>query len=149
VLAIQNEREWERFCAVALRDPAIAVDPRFDSAPQRFAHREELEDVITQKLSDLTGESCQTLLLEAQVAHARQRDMTEVAQHPQLLARDRWQPVDTPAGSIDMLLPPVTHSDVDYRMDPIPAVGEHTEALLTELGRTPEQIARLRADGQV
>ncbi|WP_019158110.1 CaiB/BaiF CoA transferase family protein [Brevibacterium senegalense] len=147
VLAIQNEREWERFCAVALRDPAIAVDPRFDSAPQRFAHREELETVITTKLSDLTGEECQALLLEAQVAHARQRDMTEVAQHPQLLARDRWQPVDTPAGPIDMLLPPVTHSDVDYRMDPIPAVGQHSDALLTELGRTPEQIAQLRESG--
>ena len=149
VLAIQNEREWERFCAVALRDPAIAVDPRFDSAPQRFAHREELETVITTKLSDLTGEECQALLLEAQVAHARQRDMTEVAQHPQLLARGRWQPVDTPAGPIDMLLPPVTHSDVDYRMDPIPAVGQHSDALLTELGRTPEQIAQLRESGAV
>lgn len=149
VLAIQNEREWQRFCTVALRDPAIATDPRFDSAPQRFAHREELEDVITAQLSDLTGEECQSLLLEAQVAHARQRDMTEVAQHPQLLARDRWQPVDTPAGSIDMLLPPVTHSDVDYRMDPIPAVGQHTDALLAELGRTPEQIARLRESGAV
>ena len=149
VLAIQNEREWERFCAVALRDPAIAVDPRFDSAPQRFAHREELETVITTKLSDLTGEECQALLLEAQVAHARQRDMTEVAQHPQLLARDRWQPVDPPAGPIDMLLPPVTHSDVDYRMDPIPAVGQHSDALLTELGRTPEQIAQLRESGAV
>ena len=149
VLAIQNEREWQRFCAVVLRDPAIATDPRFDSAPQRFAHREELETVITQKLSDLTGEAAQSLLLEAQVAHARQRDMTEVAQHPQLLARDRWQPVDTPAGSIDMLLPPVTHSDVDYRMDPIPAVGQHSDALLTELGRTPEQIAQLRESGAV
>ena len=149
VLAIQNEREWQRFCAVVLRDPAIATDPRFDSAPQRFAHREELETVITQKLSDLTGEAAQSLLLEAQVAHARQRDMTEVAQHPQLVARDRWQPVDTPAGSIDMLLPPVTHSDVDYRMDPIPAVGQHTDALLAELGRTPEQIARLREAGTV
>lgn len=149
VLAIQNEREWQRFCAVVLRDSAIATDPRFDSAPQRFAHRAELEAVITEKLSDLTAESCQELLLEAQVAHARQRDMTEVAQHPQLVARDRWQPVDTPAGSIDMLLPPVTHSDVDYRMDPIPAVGEHTDALLAELGRTPEQIVRLREEGTV
>lgn len=149
VLAIQNEREWQRFCAVVLRDPAIATDPRFDSAPQRFAHREELEAVITQKLSDLTGEAAQSLLLEAQVAHARQRDMTEVAEHPQLVARDRWQPVDTPVGSVDMLLPPVTHSDVDYRMDPIPAVGQHTDALLAELGRTPEQIARLREAGTV
>ena len=149
VLAIQNEREWQRFCAVVLRDPAIATDPRFDSAPQRFAHREELETVITQKLSDLTGEAAQSLLLEAQVAHARQRDMTEVAEHPQLVARDRWQPVDTPVGSVDMLLPPVAHSDVDYRMDPIPAVGEHTDALLAELGRSPEQIARLREAGTV
>jgi len=149
VLAIQNEREWVSFCTTVLDDTALATDPRFDRAAQRFAHRAELEELITERFGDLTGDRCEALLVEAQVAHARQRDMAEVADHPQLRERDRWQPVDTPAGEIEMLLPPVAMSGVEYRMDPIPAVGEHTDAVLAGIGRTPEQIAQLRRNGTV
>lgn len=149
VLAIQNEREWARFCETVLARPEVAVDPRFDRAAQRFAHREELEALIHAVFAAYTGDRCEQLLAEAQVAHARQRDMSEVADHPQLVERGRWRPVDTPAGPIEMLLPPVTMSGVEYRMDPIPAVGEHTAAILADLGRSPEQIAALRTDGTV
>ena len=96
-----------------------------------------------------TGDECEKLLLEAQVAHARQRDMSEVASHPQLVERGRWTSIDTPAGPIEAVLPPVTMSGVEYRMDPIPAVGEHTDAILAGIGRTPEQIAALHTEGTV
>ncbi len=149
VLAIQNEREWQRFCETVLGRPEIARDPRFDRAAQRFAHREELEAVIDEVFAGYTGDACEKLLLEAQVAHARQRDMSEVAAHPQLVDRGRWTSIDTPAGPIEAVLPPVTMSGVEYRMDPIPAVGEHSDTILAGIGRTPEQIAALHAEGTV
>ncbi|MEV0983862.1 CaiB/BaiF CoA-transferase family protein [Brevibacterium sp. NPDC049920] len=149
VLAIQNEREWQRFCETVLGRPEIALDPRFDRAAQRFAHREELEAVIDEVFAGYTGDACEKLLLEAQVAHARQRDMSEVAAHPQLVDRGRWTSIDTPAGPIEAVLPPVTMSGVEYRMDPIPAVGEHSDTILAGIGRTPEQIAALHAEGTV
>lgn len=149
VLAIQNEREWQRFCETVLGRPEIALDPRFDRAAQRFAHPEELEAVIDEVFAGYTGDECEKLLLEAQVAHARQRDMSEVAAHPQLVDRGRWTSIDTPAGPIEAVLPPVTMSGVEYRMDPIPAVGEHSDTILAGIGRTPEQIAALHAEGTV
>ncbi|GAA4383545.1 CaiB/BaiF CoA-transferase family protein [Brevibacterium pityocampae] len=149
VLAIQNEREWQRFCETVLGRPEIALDPRFDRAAQRFAHREELEAVIDEVFAGYSGDACEKLLLEAQVAHARQRDMSEVAAHPQLVDRGRWTSIDTPAGPIEAVLPPVTMSGVEYRMDPIPAVGEHSDTILAGIGRTPEQIAALHAEGTV
>lgn len=149
VLAIQNEREWQRFCETVLGRPEIALDPRFDRAAQRFAQREELEAVIDEVFAGYSGDACEKLLLEAQVAHARQRDMSEVAAHPQLVDRGRWTSIDTPAGPIEAVLPPVTMSGVEYRMDPIPAVGEHSDTILAGIGRTPEQIAALHAEGTV
>lgn len=149
VLAIQNEREWQRFCETVLCRPEVAADPRFDRAAQRFAHREELEAVIDEVFAGYSGDACEKLLLEAQVAHARQRDMSEVAAHPQLVDRGRWTSIDTPAGPIEAVLPPVTMSGVEYRMDPIPAVGEHSDTILAGIGRTPEQIAALHAEGTV
>ncbi|MBM3398415.1 MAG: CoA transferase, partial [Betaproteobacteria bacterium] len=54
--------------------------------------------------------------------------------HPQLRARQRWTQVGSPAGELPALLPPGRQSAFDYRMDPIPRVGEHTQAILKELG---------------
>jgi itaconate CoA-transferase len=149
VLAIQNEREWQRFCATVLEDPQLAMDPRFDRAAHRYAHRPELESLIEAAFAEMDVAECEGRLSTAQVAHARQRDMTEVAEHPQLVARGRWQEVGTPEGPIEMLLPPVGMDGVDYRMDPVPAVGQHTEGLLTELGVPAPAVERLRADGAV
>ncbi|GAA2006938.1 CaiB/BaiF CoA-transferase family protein [Brevibacterium samyangense] len=145
VLAIQNEREWERFCRIALENPALATDPRFDRAAHRFAHREDLEEIVHAAFASLTGDEVDALLSVADVAHARQRDMSELATHPQLLERDRWHPVDTEAGPIEMLLPPVAMDGVEYRMDPIPAVGAHTEAILREFGFAPEPASTAEA----
>lgn len=132
VIAVQNEREWQRFCEIVLGQPRLAADARFTSGAARTANRGELLTEIDRALAQLTGKQLGSRLVDAAVAHARQRDITEVADHPQLVERDRWVPVETPAGQISMTLPPVIFSDVNYRMDPIPAVGEHTEELRAE-----------------
>ena len=85
----------------------------------------------------------------AQIANASMNDMAGVWSHPQLAARGRWKTVDTPAGPVPALLPPGRHSGFDYRMDPVPAVGEHTDAILRQLGRPETDIAALRASGAI
>jgi itaconate CoA-transferase len=63
--------------------------------------------------------------------------MHDLWNHAQLKARNRWVDVQTPAGPVPALLPPGKNAAFDYRMDPIPAVGEHTEAIMRELGLQP------------
>lgn len=149
MLAIQNEREWERFATQVLDRPAMVTDERFDRAAHRYAHRHELQEIIDGAFASLTGEACDALLEEAGVAHSRQRDMSEIAAHPQLTDRHRWHDVDTPVGTISMLAPPVEMSGVGCRMDPIPEVGQNSESILGELGMDAKTIVELRNDGVI
>ncbi|WP_098730040.1 CaiB/BaiF CoA transferase family protein [Brevibacterium epidermidis] len=149
MLAIQNEREWERFATQVLDRPDMVTDERFDRAAHRYAHRHELQEIIDGAFAELTGEACDELLETAGVAHSRQRDMSEIADHPQLTERHRWHDVDTPAGPISMLAPPVEMSGVGNRMDPIPAVGQNSESILGELGMDAEAIGELRNNGVI
>ncbi|NMM13527.1 MAG: CoA transferase [Rhodoferax sp.] len=149
MLGLQNEREWKVFCAVVLDDAALASDPRFDSNARRNEHREALQAIILATFGQHTAEQVVARLDQAQIANARMNDMAGLWAHPQLQARQRWQTVSTPAGDIPALLPPGRNNTFDYRMDPVPAVGQHTEAILRELGQGDEAIAALRAAGAI
>ena len=143
---IQNEREWASFCATVLEQPGLTSDPRFDSNSHRDAHRTELTEVVAAVLSRLTAAQVVERLDRAQIANARLNTMQEFWQHQQLTARERWREVDTPKGRIKALVPAVTMQDVEPRMDAIPAVGQHTRAILGELGFDEAFIARLARD---
>ena len=145
MLGLQNEREWKLFCEHVVLQPGLADDPRFDSNARRNEHRAELKAIILGVFAELTAAQVIARLEDARIANARMNTMAEVWAHPQLQARGRVQPVDTPEGPLDALLPPGAHSSFGYRMDPIPAVGEHTETILRSLGRTGDQLAALRA----
>jgi crotonobetainyl-CoA:carnitine CoA-transferase CaiB-like acyl-CoA transferase len=149
LVAIQNDREWRSFCRVVLGDPAVADDPRFVRGSDRVAARSELNEIIGKRFTALTEPEASRLLSEADVAHARVNEVQGLLDHPVLAGRDRWRQVDTPGGPIRALLPPTSISGVTPRMDPVPAVGEHTDALLSSLGYDEERIARLRQDGAV
>ena len=138
VLAIQNEREWAAFCARTLRRPDLATDERFDTGSRRVANRPELEKEIGTIFARLTGEEVESRLTEAKIAHARLRELDEVLTHPQLVTRNRLTEVDSENGPIMAIRPPITLTGREPRMDPIPAVGAHTEAILTELGLANE-----------
>jgi itaconate CoA-transferase len=138
------EREWKVFCAGVLQDAAVAVDPRFDSNARRNEHRDALKAIVLAIFSKLTTQQVLSRLDAAQIANARMNDMADLWAHPQLAARERWQPVGSPAGDIPVLLPPGRVNGFDYRMDPIPAVGQHTESILRELGQGDADIAALR-----
>jgi crotonobetainyl-CoA:carnitine CoA-transferase CaiB-like acyl-CoA transferase len=149
LVAIQNDREWRSFCRVVLGDSGVADDPRFVRGSDRVAHRPELNEVIGKRFAELTEPEASRLLSEADVAHARVNQVQGLLDHPVLAGRDRWRQVDTPGGPIRALLPPTSISGVTPRMDPVPAVGEHTDAVLASLGYDEERIARLRQAGAV
>ena len=140
---VQNEREWADFCAVVLEQSELATDPRFSSNSQRDAHRQELTNIIVGVFSRLTAAEVVERLEEAQIANARLNTMQEFWEHEQLKARNRWREIETPSGSIKALLPPVTMEGVEPRMDAVPSVGQHTRAILCELGFDENFVARL------
>lgn len=149
MLGVQNEREWQAFCAVVLQRPALAADPRFDSAARRNAHRAELQREMQAVLAALPSAQVLARLDAAQIANASVNDMAGLWAHPQLAARERWRQVATPGGAVPALLPPGVNSSFEPRMDAVPAVGQHTDAILRELGRSDADIAALRASGAI
>ena len=146
MLGLQNEREWKAFCEGVLGDAALASDARFRTNALRNQNRTELKALIHAVFAQLTTAEVEARLDQVQIANARMNDMARVWAHPQLQARKRWQAVGSPAGEIPALLPPGRNNRYDYRMDPVPAVGEHTEAILQELGLSAADIQALRQD---
>jgi crotonobetainyl-CoA:carnitine CoA-transferase CaiB-like acyl-CoA transferase len=146
MLGLQNEREWKVFCDVVLGDAALANDPRFCTNALRNEHRAQLKQLIVGVFARMNTSEVEARLDQAQIANARMNDMAGVWAHPQLKARERWQDVGSPAGDIPALLPPGRNNRYDYRMDPVPAVGEHTEAILRELGLSDAAVQALRTN---
>jgi len=144
-IGLQNEREWARFCAEVLQTPELARDPRFSSNPRRVQHRRELDAAITEAFRHLSAGQVIDRLEQAQIANARMNTVQELIDHPQLAERDRWRDVASPAGDIRMLKPPFNFEGMDVPMGAIPNVGEHTDAILRELGIEDVTIAQWRA----
>ena len=145
MLGLQNEREWKIFCDAVLQRPEVATEERFDSNAKRNANRAELQALILEHFAALTAAQVVERLDAAGIANARVNDMAGLWAHPQLQARGRWRTVGTPAGEVSALLPPGVNSAFDYRMEAVPAVGQHNAAILAELGWTAEQIDALQA----
>jgi len=149
MVGLQNEREWQVFCREVLEQPKLADDPRYSSNALRTTARGELQQLIVKHFARLDAEQLVARLDAAKIANARINDMREVWQHPQLAARRRWTEVETPAGPVPALLPPGTMSSFTPRMDAVPALGQHTEAILAELGCGQDAIERLRQAGAI
>lgn len=149
MLGLQNEREWRVFCEKVLLQAGLASDARFDSNARRNENRDALRAIIVETFAALGTAQVVEHLDAAQIANARMNDMAGLWAHPQLQARERWRQVGSPAGDIPALLPAGRQSAFDYRMDAIPAVGQHTDAILRSLGRSEADIAALREAGAV
>jgi crotonobetainyl-CoA:carnitine CoA-transferase CaiB-like acyl-CoA transferase len=150
LLSVQNDREWRRLAEQVLGRPELADDPAFATNRARVGRRERTDELVATALGALDTDTALERLEAAGIACARLRDLTEVAEHPQLAARDRWRDVASPAGPLRALLPPITLPGGDEaRMGAVPALGEHTGSLLRAAGMTDEEIAALRRDGVV
>jgi itaconate CoA-transferase len=134
MLGLQNEREWQIFCKEVLTRPELAQDPRFDTNAKRSSARAELRLEIDAVFSVLTPEQVAKRLDLAGIGNAQVRDMHGLWSHPQLAARAAWTTVSSSVGALPALWPVGRKNSQDARMDPIPAIGEHTYSILTELG---------------
>ncbi len=133
-LGLQNDREWAVLCERILRRPDLIADARFGTNPDRVANDAELTPIIEDALKSVPADRLAGWLDEAGIANARLRTPQEFAAHPQLAARNRWREVDSPGGPVRALLPPVSVAGREAAMGAVPALGQHTAAILAELG---------------
>ncbi|GGS79331.1 CaiB/BaiF CoA transferase family protein [Streptomyces violaceus] len=149
LFSIQNEREWAALCTEFLGRPELVDDPLFATASDRVAHRQELNTVVAGRFARSNSDEILKDLERIGIACAGVNDVAAFLDHPVLADRGRWAEVAVPGATVEALLPPADLAGLPARMDPVPAVGEHTRAILTELGRTDEEVSALRADGVV
>ena len=148
-LAVQNEREFAAFCDLVLKKSSLKADERFASGPARSRNREAMHAEINRVFSQLSSTQVVERLETADIANARLNDMGQFWRHPQLAARGRWAKVGSPGGEIDALKPPFNLSGFEPRMDAVPALGEHSRAILCELGYGEREIEALAASGAI
>ena len=146
-LGLQNEREWVRFCDEVLQQPALSTDARFATNSARVAHRDALDEVITLAFATLSAADVVARLEGAGIASARMNTIAGFLGHPQLAARSRWRDVESPVGPLHALVPPINMEAAEPVMGPIPALGEHTDAILREIGYDTATISDWRRQG--
>jgi itaconate CoA-transferase len=149
VLGTTNDREWQRVAREIIDRPDLADDPRFATNPGRCAHRGILDEAIGSWCAQHDLFEIQKIADAAGIGNSRYNLPSEVVVHPHLSARDRWRTVGTPKGDIQALRPPPVISGFEQPMGAVPGLGEHTDAVLRELGLSADEISRLRLDGVI
>ena len=148
-LAIQNAREWSRFCREVLQRSDLEADARFSSNARRVEHRQALHDAIESAFAALTTSDVIARLESARIAWARMNSVAEYLNHPQLAERDCWRDIGSPGGTLRATIPPVRMDGVEPVMGDVPALGQHTPAILAELGVDRGTVDAWRREGAI
>jgi itaconate CoA-transferase len=149
IFGIHNNREWATFSHDVLGRAHLADDPRFQSNKLRVDHRDAMDAEIEQVFSGLGSAEVIAKLDAAQIANARINSVAEFIDHPQLAGRHAWTHIDSPVGPLRALIPPVRMEGVEPVMGGVPALGEHTDRVLSELGFDEKTVKQWRSDGIV
>jgi itaconate CoA-transferase len=134
IFGIHNSREWTAFCSIVLERPELGEDSRLQSNKSRVRHRAAMDIEVLNVFRNLTATEVIARLDRAQIANARINSVSQFIQHPQLTARHAWREVDSPAGPVPALIPPVRIGGVEAIMGAIPGLGQHSESILAEFG---------------
>ena len=149
MLTVQSQEEWRKFCELVMGDPDLAYVPEFAINSARCDHREKLNALISERIGQLGTDEAIRLLDAARIANGRVNTISEFLEHPALESRGRWVTVDSTGGEIRALKPPASLGGIEPRMEAVPALGAHTDAILSSLGYSPKAITRLRANGTI
>ena len=149
LIGVQNDRGWRTLVTDVLGMPELAEDPRYSTNLERVRRREEVDALVAQGTKQFTSADLDEKLAACGVPAAQLRDLRGLIEHPQLATRDRWREVQTEAGPVRGILPPMNFRDVELPMGAVPGLGQHTDAVLADLGLTDEQIAGLKQAGIV
>jgi itaconate CoA-transferase len=149
VVAVHNDQEWIRFSADVLHQPHLGTDPRFLTTPLRFEHRHAMTAAIEAVFGELTSAEALHRLETADLANARVNTVEDYLRHPQLEAGNSWRDVQSPVGPLKALRPPARLQGVEPAMGPIPDIGQHSEAVLEELGFERPLIAQWKQTGLI
>ena len=149
ILAVQNEREWARFCGEVLQRAELTHDERYRTNELRVQHRPALHAVIDDVLGRLSAEEVIDRLETAGIAYSRMNSVPEFLEHPQLTARSRWTEIGSEVGPLRALRPPVEIEGVEPVMGDVPALGQDTLSILEELGVDRDTIAAWKSAGTI
>lgn len=149
LIGVQNDRQWQKLAADVLGRPEMGTDEQYATNIARTDRRTEVDDAVRAATSTLTAADLVERLEKAGIPNARLNTVQQLAEHPQLAERDRWRTVDSPAGPVDVVLPPMIFRDSEPRMDGVPDLGRNTDAVMAEIGYDADRIAALHEDGTV
>ncbi|WP_040339508.1 CaiB/BaiF CoA transferase family protein [Candidatus Blastococcus massiliensis] len=138
LIGVQNDRGWRTLVTEVLGAPELADDPRFATNVQRVRNRTECDTEVAVRTARWATAELDALLAAAGIPAAQIKDVAQVVEHPQLRARQRWRTIGTEHAPVQALLPPATFADVEAAMGDVPALGQHTHALLVESGLAPD-----------
>jgi len=145
-LAVATESDWEAFCRQVIERGDLLEDSRFRSPELRRQNRAVLEELVERIFLERGHEEWLRRLAAARLPHGRVNGIAEVLAHPQVAARHFIRKVNSPVGPIPVVASPLRLSDSAQLSGGIPALGEHTEPLLHELGYTDTDVAQFRRD---
>ena len=149
ILGTTNDREWQRLARDIIQRNDLADEERYRTNAGRVANRAVLDEAIGSWCAQHDLAHVQKTADAAGIGNARYNVPSEVLEHKQLAARDRWRQIDTPVGQIPALLPPPVISGYTPPMGAIPGLGEHTDSVLAALGIDDDEISRLREQGAI
>ena len=149
LIGVQNDRQWQKLAADVMGRPELGTDERYTTNIGRTERRTEVDDAVRAATTTLTAADLVERLEKAGIPNARLNTVQQLAEHPQLSDRDRWRTVDSPAGPVDVVLPPMIFRDSEPRMEGVPDLGHDTDAVLAELGYDADRIAALHDSGAV
>ena len=134
LIGVQNDSGWRALVTHVLETAELADDPRFATNVARVTHRAECDAEVGARTRRWSTRQLDARLYGAGIPAAQIKTLAHVVDHAQLRGRNRWRSVDIEGATIEALLPPATFGDVEAAMGAVPALGQHTHALLVESG---------------